>query len=98
MTSDKVADEVQELLANPDLAGVLESRQFRRFLDKIPIAIAVSELNGGEQIVYANPHFERVLSSRAQPKSKASRGVFCSGRVRIRNSTLARLWPAKATL
>jgi PAS domain S-box-containing protein len=62
--NDEKAEQVQELLAVPDLADALESEQFRRFLDQIPIAIVVSELRHGERIVYANPEFEK-LSGRA---------------------------------
>jgi two-component sensor histidine kinase len=51
---------VDALLSTPDLAGALESEQFRRFLDQVPIAIVVSEMNPEERIVYANPEFERV--------------------------------------
>jgi two-component sensor histidine kinase len=66
MTEDeKEAEQVQELLATPDLANVLESRKFRRFLDKIPIAIAVSDLDGSELIAYANSQFERVTEQAA---------------------------------
>jgi PAS domain S-box-containing protein len=54
------AEKVESLLATPDLAGALESEQFRRFLDQIPIAIAVSDMSGDERIVYANPDFERL--------------------------------------
>jgi two-component sensor histidine kinase len=58
------AEKVETLLATPDLAGALESEQFRRFLDQVPIAIAVSDMSGQERIVYTNPEFER-LSGRA---------------------------------
>lgn len=51
---------VDTLLAAPDLAGALESEQFRRFLDQVPIAVIVSEMKPAERIVYANPEFERV--------------------------------------
>jgi PAS domain S-box-containing protein len=51
---------VETLLATPDLAGALESEQFRRFLDQVPIAIAVADMAGEETIVYANPEFERL--------------------------------------
>jgi two-component sensor histidine kinase len=54
------AEQVESLLTTPDLAGALESEQFKRFLDQVPIAIAVSELSSRERIVYANPEFERV--------------------------------------
>ena len=58
--SDEKVEQVEELLATPDLADALESEQFRRFLDQIPIAIAVSELKSRERIVYANPEFEKL--------------------------------------
>jgi PAS domain S-box-containing protein len=48
------------LLATPDLASALESEQFRRFLDQIPIAILVSILKDSERIVYVNPEFEKL--------------------------------------
>lgn len=51
---------VEGLLATPELADALESEQFRRFLDQVPIAIAVSEIGATESIVYANPEFERI--------------------------------------
>ena len=51
---------VETLLATPDLAGALESEQFRRFLDQVPIAIAVSKLSVRERIVYVSPEFEKV--------------------------------------
>jgi len=54
------AEQVESLLTTPDLAGALESEQFKRFLDQVPIAIAFSELSSRERIVYANPEFERV--------------------------------------
>ena len=55
--SDKT-DVVEQLLDVPDLAGALESEQFRKFLDQVPIAIAVSDLGTEERVVYANPEFE----------------------------------------
>jgi len=56
---------VDTLLDTPDLAGALESEQFRRFLDQVPIAIVVSEMDPVERIVYANPEFERVTGQAA---------------------------------
>ena len=56
---DKV-DQVEELVTTPDLASALESEQFRRFLDQIPIAIVVAQMKSDEQIVYANPEFENL--------------------------------------
>jgi len=58
-TNDKV-DQVEELMTTPDLAGALESEQFRRFLDQIPIAIIVAEMKAEERLIYANPEFEKL--------------------------------------
>jgi two-component sensor histidine kinase len=57
---DGKAEQVETLLATPDLADALESEQFRRFLDQVPIAIIVSEIKDAERIVYANPEFEKL--------------------------------------
>lgn len=56
---------MDDLLATPDLADALESEQFKRFLDQIPIAIIVSELKGTERIVYVNPEFEKLCRQTA---------------------------------
>jgi PAS domain S-box-containing protein len=52
--------QIEALVATPDLANALESEQFRRFLDQVPIAIIVSQMGENERIVYVNPEFERV--------------------------------------
>ncbi len=54
------AEQVETLLATPDLADALRSEPFRLFLDQIPIAIVVAEIEPHERIVYANPEFERL--------------------------------------
>lgn len=59
-------DQVEALLATPDLADALESDRFRHFLDQIPIAIVIAEIKDAtvvedrERIVYANPEFEKL--------------------------------------
>jgi two-component sensor histidine kinase len=60
MTSDETPREVEQLLNTPELAVALESDRFKQFLDQLPIAIAVSELNPAERIVYANIEFQRL--------------------------------------
>jgi PAS domain S-box-containing protein len=57
---DDNAKQVEGLLASPDLADALESEQFRRFLDHVPIAVIVAEMKGRERIAYANPEFEKL--------------------------------------
>jgi len=53
-------EKVEALLTAPDLSEALESEQFRRFLDQIPLAIIVAEIKAEEHITYANPEFERL--------------------------------------
>ncbi|QKC98296.1 histidine kinase dimerization/phosphoacceptor domain -containing protein [Mesorhizobium sp. NZP2298] len=61
MTSDPgKPGAVEQLLDTPELATALESEQFKKFLDQIPIAIAVSDLIKTERVVYANPEFEKL--------------------------------------
>jgi two-component sensor histidine kinase len=62
MSSEPPPTDVAELLDNSDLAVALESDQFKQFLDHVPIAIAVSELQPLERIVYANSAFERLTN------------------------------------
>jgi PAS domain S-box-containing protein len=59
------AEQVDMLLTTPDLAGALESEQFRHFLDQVPIAIVVSEMKGRERIVFANPEYEKLIGQPA---------------------------------
>lgn len=49
-----------ELLNDPNLAGALDSDRFKQFLDHIPFAIAVAELQPEERITYVNLEFERL--------------------------------------
>ncbi|HEX3664742.1 MAG TPA: histidine kinase dimerization/phosphoacceptor domain -containing protein [Rhizomicrobium sp.] len=63
MSDERSAEEssqIEALVATPDLADALESEQFRRFLDQVPIAIIVSQMGAKERIVYVNPEFERI--------------------------------------
>jgi len=57
---DGKREQVEQLLATPDLADALESERFKQFLDHVPIAIAVAQLHPAETIVYANLEFERL--------------------------------------
>ena len=66
MTSDtQKAEAVGQLLETPDLASALESEQFKKFLDQVPIAIAISDLGSKERVVYANPEFEKLSGLKA---------------------------------
>jgi two-component sensor histidine kinase len=54
------ANDPQQLLETPQLADALESDRFKRFLDHIPFAVVVAELQPSERITYANVEFERL--------------------------------------
>jgi two-component sensor histidine kinase len=58
--TSKEVEKLEAIVEAPGLADALESERFKRFLDHVPIAIAVSELRDPEVIVYANTEFERV--------------------------------------
>ena len=52
-------EQVGELLSSPELAKAVESDDFKRFLDHVPIAIVISwRVKDQQRIVYANVAFE----------------------------------------
>ena len=58
--TEKTPGAADEILDTPHLADALESDRFKQFLDHIPIAVAVAELQPSECIAYANLEFERL--------------------------------------
>ncbi len=53
------AEQVGELLTSPEMAKAVESDEFKRFLDHVPIAIVISwRVEDQQRIVYANHAFE----------------------------------------
>ena len=62
---DNDAERVDELIETPGLADALESDRFKQFLDHVPVAIAVAELEPSEAITYANLEFERLTGQAA---------------------------------
>ncbi|MGH7022015.1 MAG: sensor histidine kinase [Caulobacteraceae bacterium] len=60
MSSDERQSDIERLLDTNDLAAALESDRFKEFLDRMPIAVAVSELGPEERIIYANDEFARL--------------------------------------
>jgi PAS domain S-box-containing protein len=54
MTARGTEPEHGDQLLDPILAGVLGGGHFKQFLDHVPVAIAVAELQPAEKIIYAN--------------------------------------------
>jgi len=65
MVDQTDSERVEHILETPGLADALESERFKQFLDHVPIAIAVSELQPSEAITYANLEFERLVGHSA---------------------------------
>lgn len=55
---------VEDMLSSPEFARAVENEDFKRFLDHVPVGIAVSRQAGqGELVVYANPAFEAMTGA-----------------------------------
>jgi two-component sensor histidine kinase len=78
MSSENPSGTVEQLLDTPNLADALESEHFKQFLDRVPIAIAVSELGPAERLVYTNIEFEK-LTGRAALQSEGRSWDFLRG-------------------
>jgi len=67
MTIDKERPNTSpdHLSETPHLATALESDRFKQFLDHMPIALAVSQLQPTETITYANRAFENLVGEAA---------------------------------
>ena len=65
MPFEPAHDSIEQLLDSPDLAVALESDRFKQFLDQVPVAIAVAQLEPSERVVYANVEFERLIGQPA---------------------------------
>jgi PAS domain S-box-containing protein len=54
-------EQVEELLSSPEMAKAVESDEFKRFLDHVPIAVVISwRVEDQQRIVYANLAFENL--------------------------------------
>jgi PAS domain S-box-containing protein len=62
---DEDSTKVGELLESRKLADALESNHFKQFLDHVPFAVIVAELQPEERITYANLEFERLTGQSA---------------------------------
>ncbi|AFL50554.1 PAS domain S-box-containing protein [Sinorhizobium fredii] len=77
MTSDHLPEQVDRLLGNADMAEALENKQFKRFLDQVPIALVISKIGSrGERIIYANPEFESLSGLTAAEVENREWGVL----------------------
>jgi hypothetical protein len=76
MNEDKAEEHIEQLLDTPGLADALESDRFKQFLDHVPVAIAVSELDPSETITYANrPRRCRAEAGRRFPASQPRKRI-----------------------
>ena len=89
MSGSENAEAVEKLLETPDLATALESEQFKRFLDQVPIAIAVSALSANERVVYANPEFEKLSGLEAATLTRENWGALVGTGIRQKDRSLA---------
>ena len=64
---EKGSEQVENLLASPELAQAIANDDYKRILHNLPIAIAVSKQAGNEQrITYWNPLFVSLVSGALQ--------------------------------
>lgn len=70
---------VESLLESADLAHALENDRFKQFLDHIPVAIVVADLQPAERIVYANLEFERLTERTASAVVGLDWTIFPAG-------------------
>ncbi len=64
MSSQETPTSVEQVLDTPELAVALEHDWFKSFLDQISVAIAISELEPAEKVVFVNAEFERLTGQR----------------------------------
>ncbi len=63
-TAAPASKPIDDLFASPGLGKAVESDEFKRFLDHVPIALAVSKLIADQQrIVYVNRAFEHLVGT-----------------------------------
>lgn len=60
ISGDKELAQFEKLVVTPELANALGSRQFRRFLDRIPLAILITDVRERELIIYGNPKVQQL--------------------------------------
>ncbi|OSJ36453.1 hypothetical protein BSZ19_04200 [Bradyrhizobium japonicum] len=63
----ETAQQINDLFDSAELSMAIETEEFKRFLDYIPIAIVVSKhFRGDQRICYANRALETLLGASAQ--------------------------------
>lgn len=61
-----ISDQMGEFLSSPEMAKAIESDEFKRFLDHVPIAVVISwRVKDQQRIVYANLAFEALTGEAA---------------------------------
>lgn len=65
MNAGDDAERPKRLPDAPQMANAIESNRFKKFLDHLPFAIVVSELEPTETITYVNAEFERLTGMSA---------------------------------
>lgn len=63
--SNHTKEHVDALIDPAAVVEALEGDRFRQFLDHIPVAVAVSELQPSEIVTYANLEFQRLIGRTA---------------------------------
>lgn len=63
--SNVTSEHVDALIDPATIADALEEDRFKQFLDHIPVAVAVSELQPSELVTYANLEFQRLTGLNA---------------------------------
>jgi two-component sensor histidine kinase len=91
---NQTAEDIEKFIDMPHLAEALEGEQFRQFLDHIPFGVAVSNLEGDEVIIYANPVFERLCGIaadklHARPWTVVGNSIVCQADGRLLTTAIA---------
>ncbi|MEA3074181.1 MAG: hypothetical protein QOD29_5627 [Alphaproteobacteria bacterium] len=83
------AEQVTELFDSLDGTKVIETEEFKRFLDHVPIAIVISKFIQGHQLTcYANPAFESLMGPTLAETAGRDWSIFAEFKGEDENVTL----------
>ena len=83
------AEQVTELFDSLDGTKVIETEEFKRFLDHVPIAIIISKFIQGHQLTcYANPAFESLMGPTLAENARRDWSIFAEFKGEDENVTL----------